>query len=297
MFKRSWLGVALRVKGSVLPAVLPRSIVCGLVTAAIVLLAQQNIKLFVPLKDNLIPSIVLGLLLVFRTNTAYDRYWEGRKALGTIIVSIRNLSRQIWVHTAEKSPLDREKKRTVLNLLAAIPYVTKHHLRGEPMGKEVQKLLSESRWQQLQQSQQSSNVPLEVVFWISDYLQREYRSGHLNVNQLVAMTNMLDAIVGAIAGCERILKTPIPLAYAIHLKQLLLIYCLFLPFQTVKDLGWMAVPVVSIVSFTLLGIEEIGVEIENPFGTDSNDLPLDTICETVLGNVEDLMRLSPESMD
>jgi ion channel-forming bestrophin family protein len=135
------------------------------------------------------------------------------------------------------------------------------------------------------------------VFWISDYLQREYRSGHLNVNQLVAMTNMLDAIVGAIAGCERILKTPIPLAYAIHLKQLLLIYCLFLPFQTVKDLGWMAVPVVSIVSFTLLGIEEIGVEIENPFGTDSNDLPLDTICETVLGNVEDLMRLSPESMD
>ncbi len=297
MFKRSWLGVALRVKGSVLPAVLPRSIVCGLVAAAIVLLAQQNIKLFVPLKDNLIPSIVLGLLLVFRTNTAYDRYWEGRKALGTIMVSIRNLSRQIWVHTTEKEPLDREKKRIVLNLLAAIPYVTKHHLRSEPMGGEVQKLLSEARWQQIQQSQQTSNVPLEVIFWISDYLETEYRSGHLNVNQLVAMTGMLDAIVGAVGSCERILKTPIPLAYAIHLKQLLLIYCLFLPFQTVKDLGWMAVPVVTIVSFTLLGIEEIGVEIENPFGTDSNDLPLDGICETIRGNVEDLMRLSPESLD
>lgn len=297
MFKRSWLGVALRVKGSVLPAVLPRSIVCGLVAAAIVLLAQQNIKLFVPLKDNLIPSIVLGLLLVFRTNTAYDRYWEGRKALGTIMVSIRNLSRQIWVHTTEKEPLDREKKRIVLSLLAAIPYVTKHHLRSEPMGAEVQKLLSEARWQQIQQSQQTSNVPLEVIFWISDYLETEYRSGHLNVNQLVAMTGMLDAIVGAVGSCERILKTPIPLAYAIHLKQLLLIYCLFLPFQTVKDLGWMAVPVVTIVSFTLLGIEEIGVEIENPFGTDSNDLPLDGICETIRGNVEDLMRLSPESLD
>lgn len=297
MFKRSWLGVALRVKGSVLPAVLPRSIVCGLVTAAIVLLAQQGIKLFVPLKDNLIPSIVLGLLLVFRTNTAYDRYWEGRKALGIIVVSIRNLSRQIWVHSTERDPNDREKKRLVLNLLAAIPFVTKHHLRSEPMGLEVQKLLSESRWHQLQQSQQTSNVPLEVMFWVSDYLETEYRSGHLNANQLVAMTGMLDAIVNAIGSCERILKTPIPLAYAIHLKQLLLIYCLFLPFQTVKDLGWMAVPVVTIVSFTLLGIEEIGVEIENPFGTDSNDLPLDGICETVRGNVEDLMRLSPESLD
>lgn len=294
MFKRSWLGVALRVKGSVLPAVLPRSIMCGIVTAAIVLLAQQDIKLFIPLKDNLIPSIVLGLLLVFRTNTAYDRFWEGRKCLGTIIISIRNLSRQIWVHQTANAPQDREKKRIILNLLSAIPYITKYHLRGEPMGPEVQLLLPDFRWQQLGQG---GNAPLEVIFWVSDYLQTEYQLDHLNSNQLVSMTGMLDAIVGAIAGCERILKTPMPLAYAIHLKQLLLVYCLFLPFQTVKDLGWMAVPVVMIVSFTLLGIEEIGVEIENPFGTDANDLPLDSICNTVRGNVEDLMRLSPTNLD
>jgi ion channel-forming bestrophin family protein len=291
MFKASWLGVALRIKGSVLPAVLPRSIVCGLVAAAVVVFKQHDVKLFLPLKDNLIPSIVLGLLLVFRTNTAYDRFWEGRKCLGTIIINIRNLSRQIWVHTAEQNPQDRDRKRIVMNLLSAIPYVTKHHLRGEPMGKEVQTLLSDRSTQ----LGQGGNAPLELIFWVSDYLQMEYQGGHLNVNQLVGMTNMLDAIVGAIAGCERILKTPIPLAYAIHLKQLLLVYCLFLPFQTVKDLEWFAVPVVAIVSFTLLGIEEIGVEIENPFGTDANDLPLDTICETVQGNVEDLMRLSPKS--
>ena len=292
MFKQSWLGIALRVRGSVLPKVLPRSIVCGLITAVIVLFAQQNIKLFIPLKDNLIPSIVLGLLLVFRTNTAYDRFWEGRKCLGTIIISIRNLSRHIWVYGRNSSPPDRDIQRTILHLLAAIPFVTKHHLRNEPIGKDVQMLLPDDRWAQLGQG---SNMPLEVIFWISDYLQSEYQSGCLDVNQLVAMTGMLDAIVGAIAGCERILKTPIPLAYAIHLKQLLLLYCLFLPFQLVKDLGWFAVPVVAIVSFTLLGIEEIGVEIENPFGTDANDLPLDSICETVRSNIEDLMRLSEVS--
>lgn len=292
MFKRSWLGVALRVKGSVLPKVLPRSIVCGLMAAAVVLFAQQNTKFFIPLKDNLIPSIVLGLLLVFRTNTAYDRFWEGRKCLGTIIISIRNLSRHIWVYGRNSSPPEREVQRTILYLLAAIPFVAKHHLRNEPMGEAVQMLLPSDLWEKLGQG---GNIPLEIVFWISDYLQSEYQSGCLDVNQLVAMTGMLDAVVGAIAGCERILKTPIPLAYAIHLKQLLLIYCLFLPFQLAKDLGWFAVPVVTIVSFTLLGIEEIGVEIENPFGTDANDLPLDDICETVRLNIEDLIRLSPVS--
>lgn len=292
MFKRSWLGVALRVKGSVLPTVLPRSIVCGFMAAAVVLFAQQNINLFIPLKDNLIPSIVLGLLLVFRTNTAYDRFWEGRKCLGTIIISIRNLSRHIWVCGRNSSQPEREVQRTILYLLAAIPFVTKHHLRNESMGEGVKMLLPRDRWEKLGQG---GNIPLEVIFWISDYLQSEYQSGRLDVNQLVAMTGMLDAIVGAIAGCERILKTPMPLAYTIHLKQLLLIYCLFLPFQLAKDLGWVAVPVVTIVSLTLLGIEEIGAEIENPFGTDANDLPLDGICETVRLNIEDLIRLSPVS--
>jgi len=290
--RSSWLRIALRIQGSVVPAVLPRVMACGLFTALIVGLAQRDIELFIPLKDNLIPSIVLGLLLVFRTNTAYDRFWEGRKLFGIITISIRNLSRQIWVGIEERELDARDHKRDALNLLAALAFVTKHHLRKEQMGEQVQALLPDSKWQQLGKSE---NVPLEVAFWINDYLQGQFQTGALSIHQLVAMTHLLDAIVGAISGCERILRTPIPLAYAIHLKQLLLVYCLFLPFQTVKDLGWFAVPVVMIVSFTLLGIEEIGIEIENPFGTDANDLPLDSICETIRSNVTDLMRLEPRS--
>lgn len=89
--------------------------------------------------------------------------------------------------------------------------------------------------------------------------------------------------------CERILLTPMPLAYGIHLRQLLLLYCLLLPFQIVSELNWWTAPIVMLVSFTLLGIEAIGVEIENPFGTDPNDLPLDIICRSIQNNVEDLM--------
>lgn len=289
MFDRgSWWRTVVQLKGSVLPTVLPRSLLCGLFAILVVILTQQGMRMTLPLKDNLIPSIVLGLLLVFRTNTAYDRFWEGRKCWGTIIIGTRNLSRRIWVAVKEQSPSDRDQKVRALRVLTALSFVTKHHLRGEAFGDQVQSLLGKERWAQLGGS---SNVPLEIAFWVGDYLQEQYRKGTLTIHELVGMTEILDGMVGAIAGCERILKTPIPLAYAIHLKQLLLIYCIFLPFQTVKDLGWFAVPVVTIVSFTLLGIEEIGVEIENPFGTDSNDLPLNGICETIRSNVEDLMRL------
>jgi ion channel-forming bestrophin family protein len=103
--------------------------------------------------------------------------------------------------------------------------------------------------------------------------------------------NILNGMVDMLGACERILRTPIPLAYAIHLKQLLLIYCVLLPFQIVDELKWLTAPSMMLISFTLFGIEAIGMEIENPFGSDPNDLPLDTICTTIQTNVNDLMTI------
>jgi putative membrane protein len=106
------------------------------------------------------------------------------------------------------------------------------------------------------------------------------------------MIQLLHQMVDVIGICERILRTPIPLAYSIHLKQLLMIYSLSLPFQMVDQLEWMTGPIVALISFTLLGIEEIGIQIEDPFGHDPNDLPLDAICNTMQRNIEDLIAIS-----
>lgn len=133
------------------------------------------------------------------------------------------------------------------------------------------------------------DLSLEIARWLGDYLKGEYKQNRLSMYQLTAIQGLVNTLMQTVGNCERILKTPLPLAYSIHLKQLVLIYCLVLPCQFVKDLNWWTGLFVTLVSFTLFGIEEIGVEIENPFGYDANDLPLDAICNTIGQNIEDFI--------
>lgn len=289
-----WYKSAIQLRGSVLPTVLPRAIFCGLVGVLISIMHYFGLAVSWPILASLIPNIVLGLLLVFRTNTAYERFWEGRKIWGIITNNTRNLSRQIWVSVDEKEAHDRDKKIAALKLLIAFAIATKLHLRNESVNQELEGLITKKQYYKLKEM---NNPSLQVAFWISDYLQQQYERNCLNSYQLTALQELINNLVDCLGGCERILKTPIPLAYAIHLKQLILLYCLSLPFQMVEEFGFFTGLIVAIVSFTLLGIEEIGVEIENPFGYDANDLPLDTICNNMRRNIEDLISLAPSVRD
>ncbi|MFN6565986.1 bestrophin family protein [Dendronalium sp. ChiSLP03b] len=288
--KKQWFKMALQLRGSVIAAIYQRVFWCGFFGFLIAGLHYLKIPVSQPILGSVIPSIVLGLLLVFRTNTAYERFWEGRKCWGSIVNNVRNLARQIWVSIDEKSPVDREDKIATLRLLVAFAVATKLHLRGEPVNSELEELMSASRYTKLKSM---NNPPLEVAFWIGDYLQKQYIRNCLNSYQLTSIQELLNNLVDNLGGCERILKTPMPLAYSIHLKQLLLLYCVLLPFQVVQSLGWWTGLVVALISFTLFGIEAIGLEIENPFGYDANDLPLDAICNTMKRNIDDLISLSP----
>jgi len=290
--KIHWFKLTLMLRGSVIPAVIGRVFFCGFFGFLVSLLYYFKIPLSWEILSSVVPSVVLGLLLVFRTNTAYERFWEGRKCWGTLVNNVRNLARYIWVTIIENEPEDRIKKEAALRLLVAFAVATKLHLRSEPINEEIEDLLSASQYSKLKTM---NNPPLEVAFWLGDYLQQQHNRECINTYQLTHLYSVLDSMVDMLGACERILKTPIPLAYVIHLKQLLLIYCLLLPFELVSSLNWWTGPIVGLVSFTLFGIEEIGIEIENPFGHDANDLPLDTICDTMRRNIEDLIRLAPKA--
>jgi putative membrane protein len=287
---RHWFRTILQIEGSVIPGILHRTFVCAGFGLLISILYAAGWSVSVSALGSIVPSIVLGLLLVFRTNTAYERFWEGRKLWGTLVNTSRNLARQVWVAIHETDESDHTRKVQILRLLVAYAYATKLHLRGESLDDDITNLVTP---QQLAQLQTMNHPPLEIAFWIADYLQASFNAGQLNAYQLSAMQTQVDALVDMLGGCERILKTPIPLAYAIHLKQLLLLYCLSLPFQMVGITQWWTVLVVGLISFAVFGIEEIGIEIENPFGHDPNDLPLDTICATMHRNIEDLITLTP----
>jgi putative membrane protein len=288
--KFHWLKVAFQLKGSVVSAIYRRVLACGLFGVLISILYHFKFPVYQPIFESVIPSIVLGLLLVFRTNTANDRFWEGRKCWGSMVNDTRNLARQIWVSIDEINPEDKDKKIAVLNLVVAFSVATKLHLREEPVNSELEELVRHSRYLKLKNM---NNPPLEIAFWIGDYLEKQYNRNCLNTYQLISLQNLLNNLVDSLGACERILKTPIPLAYAIHLKQLLLLYCFLLPFQLVESLRWGTGLITALVSFTLFGIEAIGLEIENPFGYDANDLQLDGICKTMKRNIDDLITLSP----
>ncbi|MEM6716566.1 MAG: bestrophin family ion channel [Cyanobacteria bacterium P01_C01_bin.147] len=289
---RPWFRTLFHWHGSVLPAVIPRSLFCAGFGLFIAFLHQAGAPVYFQNLVNIVPSIVLGLLLVFRTNTAYERFWEGRKLWGELVNTSRNLARQIWVAVREDTPIDHETKVHQLRLLVAFAIATKQHLRHEPLGMSLTAVATS---QELVKLEKMHHPPLEIAFWTSDYLQSCFNQGRLNAYQLAAMLAQVDILVNVLGGCERIEKTPIPLAYAIHLKQLLLLYCLALPFQIVSALGWWTAIAVGLISFAVFGIEAIGIEIENPFGHDANDLPLDTICETMQRNIEDLITLTPDN--
>jgi ion channel-forming bestrophin family protein len=290
--KLSWMEYTLRLRGSVIPAVFPRTLICGLFAVLISAIHALGMPVNVPALASVVSNVVLGLMLVFRTNTAYERFWEGRKLWGSVTNASRNLARQIWVIIPDRTPQDLQAKRAALDLIVAFAVAMKLHLRRETVNEELQPLLPTAQYENLKGM---NNPPLEVAFWIQDYLQQQHEGDRLNVHQLISLQQLLNTLVDCLGGCERILKTPIPMAYAIHLKQLLLIYCFTLPFQFVTQLGWWTALVVMLVSFTLFGIEAIGMEIENPFGRDYNDLPLDTICDTMKRNIDDLTKVEPIS--
>ena len=288
--KPNWLQVALQIKGSVVPAIFPRLILCSGLGFIVSVIHSYGYDLpqqvFSSVISNVAYNLVLGLLMVFRTNTAYSRYWEGRQIWGTIVINSLNLGRKIRLLVLDKEPVDVDNKAAAVKLLSAFSVATKLQLRRLPVNSELETLLTPLQYLEIKDAK---SPPLRIALWIGDYLKQQQNQNRITIFELISMNTELDNMVEGFIGCERILTTPVPLAYTIYLKRVLLIYCLILPLQLVYNLNWWTAPIVAVISFILLGVEEIGNQIENPFGLEPNDLPVDQICTKLVTNLEDLM--------
>ena len=294
--KASWLEIAFQLDGSVVKTILPRILFFSSFAALVCLSKswQNKPEFFIHIGDltsNVVYNLVLGLLLVFRTNTSYERFWDGRKSLGMLVVNIRNLSRFIRLSIPEKDAEDRAKKAAILKLLVAFAVATKLQLRGEAANDELKALLNET---QAVEIESAKRLTLQIALWIGEYFQQQLKLGRIDSSQRVEMNDLLNKMVEGLSSCERIAKTPLPVAYRIYLKRLILIYCLGLPFNLIQKMHWWAIPVTAIVSFILLGLEEVGKELENPFLYGVNDLPVNALCQNIATDVESIASFASE---
>ncbi|KAG2077822.1 hypothetical protein BDR04DRAFT_426816 [Suillus decipiens] len=343
----------------------------------------------VVLTNSVVPllSVVVGLILVFRNGTSYDRFWEGRKCFSSITSNVRNLSRMIWVHVslppAEGHPAHvlgktptpalttaqlKHQKIEALQFCVAFVFAVKHYLRNEdgpdyddyggilpasfmrihdlgyttpqesssPNSYDAVSSVSDSTYNpdatkrvRRKRSKKSlvgratasasttpllSNphqtvefhsradrmtmpLPLVIAHELSNAIFRFKREGLLETvgpAGMNAMSGLVQSMVDQMTSMERVANTPIPAPYGIHLKQCVTLYLFALPLTLVSDLGWSTIPIVTVVAFTLMGIEGIADEIEMPFGYDPHDLPLDTYCDDLREEIEFMIERLPE---
>ena len=295
--KTNWLYIVFQLEGSVFPKVLPRITFFSVFAVLVCCLQFIEYPKFVEhignLTNNVVYNLVLGLLLVFRTNTSYDRFWDGRKSLGVLVVNIRNFSRFVRLSIPENSKEDRAEKAAVLKLLAAFVVATKLQLRGQKADEQLKSLLNQ------EQQKKIDSVPrmsLLISLWIGEYLQQQLKKKAIDTAQRIELNGLLNQMVGGLSSCERIANTPLPIAYRIYLKRLIFIYCLGLPFRLVPQIQWLTILIVAIVSFILLGMEEVARELENPFLYGANDIPLNNLCDNIIGDLETIANFSSEEL-
>jgi ion channel-forming bestrophin family protein len=278
---RAWLPILLRMRGSVIPRLVPRiALTAALGVVAVLLLEQRGFK--IPTVAHALVGVALGLLLVFRTNASYDRYWEGRRLLGAMVNRTRDLARQIGSFV-----VDPAARAELAKLAAAFYWLAAQTLRKQASFGRAERVLSEAQQRALDGI--AFRAPV-VTRWIADRLRDEVAAGRMTEQRLQLLDANLTALNDALGGAERILKTPIPFAYAQHIKIFVVLFCFSSPFVMADVMGWATPPASGLLALALFGIDEIGVEIEDPFGDDPNDLPLDAIGTGIENAVAELTR-------
>ena len=240
----------------------------------------------IPETAHALVGVALGLLLVFRTNASYDRFWEGRKQWGSIVNECRNLGRAASVHLADAPDL----VRSILDWTTVFTFATMHRLRGTPLVVPATLRLHEDEARNILAA---GHVPLAIARRLSELIAQGHKRRSISDMMLVTLDQNVQLLIDYLGACERIHNTPMPFAYMVHLRRALILYSFTLPLALVDRFGWWTVPAVPLVAYVMYGIEEIGVETEDPFGTDENDLPLEEICQSIAANLCEILDTLP----
>jgi putative membrane protein len=227
-------------------------------------------------------GIVLSILLVFRTNTAYDRWWEGRNQWGALVNHTRSFA--MTLHAALPQE-DKENREFFAKHISNFCIALGSHLRD---GAKIESLikLSEGEKKQLEKSQ---HIPNRIALFIYMRMQQIYRRGELSDADMINLKPHHQAMIDILGACERIKRTPIPFSYAVYIKVYITLYGAMLPLGLYPEFKFYTIPLTMFIFFAMIGVELMAQEIEEPFGLDCNDLPTGDIANTIRKNVHEIL--------
>ncbi|WP_348749614.1 bestrophin family protein [Pseudomonas rhodesiae] len=267
--KPNLLGILFSLKGSIAKRIALRSLLVTLLASVIVLVETLHPAYFS--KVNATPFTLLGLSLSifmsFRNNACYDRWWEGRKQLGQMIIEVRSLIRQTQALT------DTSERASLLRAVCGFSHGLIARLRHEDEALAIQP------WAKVQADH--PNLPDQVLQQLGARFSELAGRGDISEWRYTQWEARLVSLSQVQAACERIKHTPLPFPYTLLLHRTIYLFCILLPFAMAEPLGWLTPVFTAIVSYTFFGLDEIGDDLEDPFGFDENDLPCNAILRTL----------------
>ncbi|MBL4623944.1 MAG: bestrophin family protein [Flavobacteriales bacterium] len=231
-------------------------------------------------------GFVLSLFLVFRLNSAYDRWWEGRKQWGKLI----NDSRTLALHMHTHIPADDRKTRKffVINL-SNFAIALRWHLRNDMEEGRGHLIYRNARVSE--ELEKVKHVPNAIVSNMHIKVKELTDEGMMSEFDKMQIRTILQGLIDVLGACERIKKTPIPFSHSTFIKMFILIYIFILPFGLVPMFEYLTIPAVMVMAFAMMGIEVISEEIEDPFGMEANSLPTGAMADGIRESVYEILKV------
>jgi putative membrane protein len=284
--QRSWLGLLFVWRGSVLARIWRRLAFVTAVSGAVTWAEVEDAwhATLTPLPFTLV-GLALSIFLGFRNNTSYDRFWEGRKLWGRLVNTSRSFARQVLTLVeAGGAPTPTPLQRALVRRQMAYVHALRLHLRGSRAHEELQAFLPHDEVAALARE---SNPPIALLQTQGELLAAAWRAGQVHPLHVPVLEGTLTDLSDIQGGCERIRSTPIPFGYTLLMHRIVGFYCLALPFGIGTQIGALTPLVVFFIAYAFLGLDALGDELEDPFGTDANDLPLSQLSRMIEINLRE----------
>jgi len=286
-FDKQSLKLALIFKGAIVRRLLVGMLVLTSITFVLVYVHNHNAEEYQKLNltiSGALPGYMgaaLGLLLVFRNSTAYDKWWEARKEIGALV----NTSRNLAITLNGLLPFNTPERKEVSNLLICFVFSMKAHLRNQIEKTSLDLLLPTDRTL----VENAKHRPVVIANIMTNKIENVWKRNLISDIQQSLLIEKIHGLVDILGKCERIKNTPIPMAYMYLLKFLINLYVIILPFSLVDEIGWFCIPLVILLYYILMSIVITAEEIEEPFGYDLNDLEMDKIALNIKNNIEEIV--------